>query len=126
MKIRSVIANVAILAVLAFANGASGQEPIVPAAAATKTDPIDRIQLFDSLERTSDQDASAGAVNTYASTMHFRQARAIEKANQRLARMEYNLWIGYNPSRPQWSAIPMTQSRYAPRQFHVPIYVYGY
>ena len=52
-----------------------------------------------------------------------RQARALYRANQRMARMEYNLWIGHQPLRPRWSPMPMMNSRYAPPTIIVPVFV---
>jgi hypothetical protein len=52
-----------------------------------------------------------------------RQARALYRANQRMARMEYNLWMGHQPLRPRWSPMPMMNSRYAPPTIIVPIFV---
>lgn len=54
-----------------------------------------------------------------------RQARALYRSQQRIARQEYNLWLGHEPLRPSWSATPMTSSRYAPRRvYYVPAYVH--
>jgi hypothetical protein len=52
-----------------------------------------------------------------------RQARALYRANQRMARMEYNLWMGHQPLRPRWSPMPMMNSRYAPPTIIVPVFV---
>ena len=54
-----------------------------------------------------------------------RQARAQLRQQQRLERMERNLWYGYEPLRPTWNAVPYTHSRYGYRTTYiVPIY-YG-
>ena len=52
-----------------------------------------------------------------------RQARALYRANQRMARMEYNLWIGHQPLRPRRSPMQMMNSRYSPPTIIVPIFV---
>ena len=52
-----------------------------------------------------------------------RQQRALYRANQRMARMEYNLWMGHQPLRPDWNPMPMMSSRYAPPTIVVPIFV---
>ena len=53
-----------------------------------------------------------------------RQQRAAYTYNQRLSRMEANAWIGHEPLRPSWSALPMMSSRYpARRTITVPYYV---
>jgi len=58
-----------------------------------------------------------------AKVAELRQQRALYRANQRRARMEYNLWMGNQPLRPRVSAIPMMSSRYAPPTIVVPIFV---
>lgn len=54
-----------------------------------------------------------------------RQARAMRRSQQRIERMERNLWAGYEPLRPNWNSIPMMSSRF-PYQYNVsvPVYVY--
>ena len=52
-----------------------------------------------------------------------RQQRALYRANQRMARMEYNQWMGHEPLRPGWSPMPMMNSRYAPPTIVVPIFI---
>ena len=52
-----------------------------------------------------------------------RQQRALYRANQRMARMEYNQWMGHEPLRPRWSPMPMMNSRYAPPTILVPVYI---
>jgi hypothetical protein len=54
-----------------------------------------------------------------------RIARARYRGRQRVARLEHNLWMGYEPLRPQWSSVPTMTSRYAPpRTYYIPVYVY--
>ena len=52
-----------------------------------------------------------------------RQQRALYRANQRMARMEYNQWMGREPLRPRWSPMPMMNSRYAPPTIFVPVFI---
>ena len=52
-----------------------------------------------------------------------RQQRALYRANQRMARMEYNLWMGREPLRPAWNPMPMMSSRYAPPTIVVPVFI---
>mgnify|MGYP001035332178 CR=1 FL=1 len=52
-----------------------------------------------------------------------RQQRALYRANQRMARMEYNQWMGREPLRPRWSPMPMMNSRYAPPTILVPVFI---
>ena len=57
--------------------------------------------------------------------MEIRQARALYQMRQRIARLERNAWLGYDPLRPQWTAIPMTNSGFQPRRvLRVPVYVH--
>ena len=59
------------------------------------------------------------------SVAELRQARALYRSNQRVARLEYNLWMGYEPLRPNWNAVPMMSSRYSNRKLYVPVYVWA-
>ena len=51
-----------------------------------------------------------------------RQARALYRSRQRVARLEHNLWMGYEPLRPNWNAMPMMSSRYNSRRVYVPYF----
>ncbi len=62
--------------------------------------------------------------NSRMSASELRQARAQYRSRQRIARLEYNLWMGYEPLRPNWNSIPMMSSRYTGRQVYVPLYVH--
>ncbi|WP_372896486.1 hypothetical protein [Stieleria sp.] len=69
----------------------------------------------------SSSDLSAGE----PTAAELRQARAQFRSQQRMERMERNLWAGYEPLRPNWNSIPMMSSRYPYRQtVVVPLYVY--
>tara|TARA_R110002049_G_scaffold2750_2_gene21479 strand:- start:269024 stop:269386 length:363 start_codon:yes stop_codon:yes gene_type:complete len=82
--------------------------------------------LFESLE-TSPNPSSASDLRTSPMTAaELRQARALYRSRQRIARLERNLWIGHEPLRPNWGSTPMTSSRYSPnRTYYVPVYYYG-
>ncbi len=58
------------------------------------------------------------------SVAELRQARALLKSDQRRARMERNAWIGYEPLRPNWNAVPMTRSYYGQQANSIRIYRY--
>ncbi|NND99644.1 MAG: hypothetical protein HKN47_20190 [Pirellulaceae bacterium] len=85
---------------------------------------MDRVQLFDSLEHPSESSSSARTVAPKPSASELRQARALYRSQQRIARLEHNLWMGYEPLRPNWSAVPMMSSRYSGRRtIYVPVFV---
>ncbi len=96
---------------------------------------IDRVHLFDSLEEPAatggKTEVSVPVVSnsdvrkSRMSTAELRQARALYRSNQRAARLEYNLWMGYEPLRPNWNSIPMMSSRYTARRLYVPVYVHA-
>ncbi len=81
--------------------------------------------LFASTASPSDSTSLSLRHERTRTAAEIRQARAQYRSQQRIARMEYNLWIGHDPLRPNWSATPMTSSRYAPRRtYYVPVYVH--
>ncbi|MEM1070460.1 MAG: hypothetical protein AAGG48_18455 [Planctomycetota bacterium] len=57
------------------------------------------------------------------SVAELRQQRGLYKANQRMARIQYNLWIGHEPLRPRFNSVPMMSSRYQFRRLYVPVYI---
>lgn len=120
----SLAALIAILSVGLLDGSARGQEK---AGEKHVGQGIDRVQLFDSLEPNSGASNSGAttpeSLRKARSVAELRQARAIYRANQRVARLERNLWMGYEPLRPNWSSTPMTSSRYAPRRIYVPVYI---
>lgn len=78
-----------------------------------------RIQLVESIPSSSHVSAGRPTV------AQLRQARAQYRTQQRIQRMERNLWAGYEPLRPNWNAVPMMSSRYPYRnRILVPYYVY--
>ena len=85
--------------------------------------PAERVKLFDSQDKTKQDYRSTGVEGL--SAKRIRQARALYRSQQRDARIEHNLWMGYEPLRPNWSAVPMTSSRYDYRRtIYVPVYYY--
>jgi hypothetical protein len=73
--------------------------------------------------RFTRQPSDSSVRSSRMSTAELRQARALYRAQQRTARLEYNLWMGYEPLRPNWNAVPMMSSRYSNRRIYVPMYV---
>lgn len=96
-------------------------------------DAIDRVHLFDSLEAPAapgskveigaSASSSSDVRRSQMSVAELRQARALYRSKQRVARLEYNLWMGHEPLRPNWNSIPMMSSRYTHRRIYVPVYV---
>lgn len=58
------------------------------------------------------------------SAAELRQARALYRSKQRISRLEYNLWMGQEPLRPNWNSVPMMSSRYGSRKIYVPVYIH--
>ncbi|TWU48768.1 hypothetical protein Poly51_46710 [Rubripirellula tenax] len=123
MQIRRIFSIAALVGSLALASVGIAQDVAKSPSDLSADNAIDRIKLFDSLDASPGKSESART--SFSSVNELRQARALLRADQRAARMEYNAWIGYEPSRPQWSALPMMQSRYTSRRVHVPFYVYS-
>ena len=66
----------------------------------------------------------APVIPTKPSAKELRQARALHRSQQREARLQHNLWNGYEPLRPNWNAIPMMASPYSyKRTIYVPVYI---
>ncbi|TWU34183.1 hypothetical protein Q31b_56540 [Novipirellula aureliae] len=80
---------------------------------------VHRVEDYYSLP-TSPSDRSRTAMTP----AEMRMARAIYRKEQRIARLEYRAWNGYEPLRPTWNANPMTSSRYGRSIIYVPVYVY--
>ena len=81
----------------------------------------DRVSLFDSVPETTSE---SSVRRSRMSVAELRQARALYRANQRVSRIEYNLWLGHEPLRPRWNAVPMMSSRYSNYKYYVPVYYY--
>ncbi|MCA9135799.1 MAG: hypothetical protein KDB00_03545 [Planctomycetales bacterium] len=115
------------VATVALSNTATAQFPFPEIAApdpvvekpANDLVEIDRPQLVDQIPSSSD--LSAGQ----PSAASLRQSRAQYRSQQRIERLERNLWAGYEPLRPNWNSIPMMSSRYPYRSgIFVPLYVF--
>ncbi len=98
----------------------NAEEVVLPKAPAT----VDRVQatppeiFFDSPAPSySDRKISKEKI------AELRKQRALYRANQRMARMEYQQWMGHDPLRPRWTSIPMMNSRYAPPTILVPVFI---
>lgn len=89
----------------------------------TREAAIERIKMFNGLEEPSRRTSTSKADRTPMSVAELRQARALNRANQRRARIEYNLWMGHEPLRPKWNAVPMMTSRYPARKIYIPVYI---
>ena len=83
-----------------------------------------RVSLFNGVGE-DEHPSQSNVARTGMTPQELRTARAIYRANQRVARMEYNLWVGHEPLRPRWNAVPMMSSRYSNRTYYVPVYVYN-
>lgn len=86
--------TVAVL-VAATAGVSRGDEPLPP------------LELFD------DAPSAVELQRSLPTAAELRQARALERRRQRVARLEANAWAGYSPLRPTVDADPFTQTRAA-------------
>ena len=115
MNIRQFVLLTASIAMLGTV---SAQEPVITP---TIGDSDEAISLFDTPAPVATPSQTRPS---RMSVSELRQQRGLYKANQRMARMEYNLWMGYQPLRPQFNSVPMMSSRYRYRRVIVPFYVY--
>ena len=111
--------SVALVSVLGLANDSQAQPP-----APTPPEPGQRVELFDSLEENVGRTRPADLVRSQPQPIDLRQQMAIYRAQQRALRAQRDQWLGRNPSRPHWNAVPMMHSRYPQPQRIVPVYVY--
>jgi len=119
MKSRPLLIVASMLASCLAIGNASAQD-LGPA------DPIDVSALFASMDTEPSPSSASDLRDTQRSASEIRQTRALYQANQRMARLERNRWLGLEPLRPNWSATPMTTSHHTPRNtYFVPVYVYG-
>lgn len=82
--------------------------------------PVVPVRLVDAVPSSASTQASSKPTS-----LELRQARAQYLSQQRIARLERNLWMGYEPLRPTWNAVPMMSSRYPyPQTYYVPVYIY--
>lgn len=88
-------------------------------------DLTDHVKLFDLLEqpRESANSAESMVAPKKPSAAELRQARAIYRSQQREARIQRNLWMGYEPLRPNWNPIPMTSNPYTARTIYIPLFI---
>lgn len=108
---------VLLTAAIAMFGTVSAQEPVIGPANETN----ETVSLFD----TTDPVVSPSQNRpSRMSVSELRQQRGLYKANQRMARMEHNLWMGYQPLRPQFNSVPMMSSKYRYRRVIVPFFVY--
>ena len=123
MKVRRLLLPVALITAasgsLMFGGAAHAQDPNPP----RPNPPAERFSLFPEAEQEHPSESDAERYRRTAREM--RTARAIYRANQRVARLERNLWVGYEPLRPRWNAIPSMTTRYTNPKFYVPVYVYN-
>lgn len=104
------------------AQPANTESPIVDSSG---VDITDHVKLFDLVEQPKESANSAESMATTKkpSTAELRQARAMYRSQQREARIQRNLWMGYEPLRPNWNATPMTSSPYTARTIYIPVYI---
>ncbi len=141
MKVRRFLLVVA--AISAFTGSvishSNAQEPVVPAPPVpgeVMLTPVQEpvqvqppvqqapVSIFDPAGQAAAVQRPSSVRRSQQSVAELRQARALYRANQRVARMEYNLWMGREPLRPRWNSIPMMSSRYTNNRIYVPVYVY--
>lgn len=119
MKIRQLLIATSLFATLSMGGNAMAQD-------AGNRDNDEVSSLFASMETEASPTSASDVRASQMTASEIRQARALYRSRQRVARLESNLWMGYEPLRPSWNAIPMTSSRYAPRRtYYVPVYYYN-
>lgn len=124
MKVRRFLVPVTLLAAIA---GGIADSPLAMSQESEVVEdaPVaDRVSIFDAAKDLEHPSESYFDRNRMT-PQQLRTARAIYRANQRVARLEQNLWMGYEPLRPRWNSIPMMSSRYTNPKFYVPVYIYN-
>ncbi|MGB7345325.1 MAG: hypothetical protein WBD20_14010 [Pirellulaceae bacterium] len=103
---------------LASVSGVSAQE-LVPA------NPDSLTGIFDKAKESASPSLSPSPSELKAArAAELRQSRALYRSQQRIARLEHNLWTGHEPLRPNWNSVPMMSSRYDYRRtIYVPVYI---
>lgn len=119
MNVRQFVLIAASIAVLGTV---SAQEPAILLAEPAAHD-ADRVSLFDT-DTPAVAATPSDARQSKMSVAELRQQRGLYKANQRMARIQYNLWMGHEPLRPKFNSIPMMSSRYSHQRIYVPVYVH--
>jgi len=101
---------------------AVAHEPAATADQSATSETAGRVSVFGTLQPAA-VTSSSDVRSSQKSVAELRQARGLYRANHRMARLEYNLWMGREPLRPQFNSIPMMSSRYTHRRVFVPVYV---
>ncbi|TWT94400.1 hypothetical protein [Stieleria varia] len=68
--------------------------------------------------------SNSSVITSKPTVSELRQARAMYESQQRMARLERNRWMGYDPHRPNWASVHMMQSRYSRPTVYIPVYVW--
>ena len=121
MKVRHTFTIIAAFALISLGGqSVSAQQPNLGDATGDGT------SIFGSADQPSTVSKSSDVSRSKMTAAEIRQARALYRSQQRTARLERNLWMGYEPLRPNWNSIPMMSSRYPPRRvIYVPYYVHS-
>lgn len=124
MKVRRFLFPVALLAAISSGIASSPAAMSQENELSPETPAAERVSIFDAA-KDSEHPSEAYYGPARMTPQQLRTARAIFRANQRVARMEHNLWMGHEPLRPRWNSIPMMSSRYNNPKFYVPVYIYN-
>ncbi|MGI9473051.1 MAG: hypothetical protein ACR2NZ_16035 [Rubripirellula sp.] len=134
MKVRRILSVAAGISAVtgSLISASNGQEPIAAQPpvineiiVTQEAIPVERpASIFDAPLQAAAVQSQSDVRASKQSVAELRQARALYRANQRVARLEHNLWMGHEPLRPRWNSIPMMSSRYTNRRVYVPVYVY--
>lgn len=119
MNLRKIFAASSLAGLLCVTSTAIGQE------GGAGGNSVDHVKLFDSLDQSSPRTRPTAVTSERWSPSTLRQQMALEQARQRAARAEHYAWRGINPSRPNWTAVPMTASAYGPNVIYVPLYYFA-
>jgi hypothetical protein len=120
MNVRLTATTFAVVLICTFTatNGISAQELPAPQEKA-------KTNIFADAEKSPQSSRSTDPAQLKAQRVaQLRQARALYRSQQRIARLEHNLWMGYEPLRPNWNSVPMMSSRYNDRRtIYVPVHL---
>jgi hypothetical protein len=100
-------------------------EAKAPAAVERADLPVNPTPSVTQIPRFDSRSTASSVANSRMSPAEIRQARALYRSQQRVARLEHNLWMGVEPLRPNWNSVPMMSSRYTNQRVYIPVYVYG-
>ena len=125
LRIRRITHAPVMLALAAAVFISGSQASAQGTAKRSRFEPSERVELFDSLEtRNESGRTKPDEVQSQKPTAkEIRQARAMYESQQRMLRRQRNLWLGYEPLRPQFNTTPMMNSRYGRPTIYVPYYV---